>query len=298
MIGILYEHPNWLDPLFEALDRRSVPYGRVDLNTGVFDIEDVALLPLYVNRLSASSYDRGNQGAVSYGLTFIEHLMAAGARVLNGPSAHLEVNKVDQMRAFRSHGLPVPRTVAFNSTEALANTPGDFPFPAIVKPSQGGAGCLIMKFDTRAELLDSAHLISPPPDGLMLLQEFIAPIDDTTHRVEVLDGEILYTLLSRPGDTFNACPADGDTEAGADFEIGDDPDPELSSQILAMFSSLRLDFGSAEFRIDDGGTPRFFDLNLNSNYHPSLPTGWPEGGWGRYADYLSKELRAVAELSA
>ncbi len=299
VIGILYEHPTWLTPLFGALERRGATHRRIDVSSSAFDLDDDDPGSLYVNRLSASSYDRGNQDAVAFALSYIGHLVESGATVLNGRHASLEVNKVDQMRAFRRHGLAIPRTIAFNDADALTRVTEGFPFPALVKPSQGGAGCLIVRFDTRAELLAGRDLLQAPPDGLLLLQEFIDTSDDQTRRVEILGGEVLYTLLSTPGEAYNACPADGGTSEGADFDIGADPEPELASRILAMFAALDLDFGSVEYRIDAGGTPRFFDLNLNSNYHPTLPSEWPEGGWGRFADHLvAVHARIDAERGA
>ena len=39
-IAIYYEHPDWFRPLFQALDRRGVPYVRLDAARHRFDAAD------------------------------------------------------------------------------------------------------------------------------------------------------------------------------------------------------------------------------------------------------------------
>jgi len=55
-IGILYEHPAWFRPLFAELDRRGVPYERIDAGRLLFDPSDLeSRYSLVVNRMSPSS---------------------------------------------------------------------------------------------------------------------------------------------------------------------------------------------------------------------------------------------------
>jgi hypothetical protein len=69
MIGIVYEHPTWLAPLFAALEERQIPYRPLDVSSFAYEIGTAPVLPLYVNRLSASSYQRHNQRAVALAFT-------------------------------------------------------------------------------------------------------------------------------------------------------------------------------------------------------------------------------------
>src|SRR4029077_13955542 len=65
-LAVLFEHPEWQKPLFEALERRNVRYPAVDLKKAAFSDADSPLAPLYFNQASPSAYVRGNTRAVPY----------------------------------------------------------------------------------------------------------------------------------------------------------------------------------------------------------------------------------------
>jgi hypothetical protein len=303
MIGIIFEHPTWLEPLFAALEARRLPFQKIDLSSFAYDMRPTAVLPLYVNRLSASSYQRQHQRAVALAFSYLKFLTAHGARVLNYHHAYLEVNKVDQLLAFQQYGLPTPRTWIFNDPAQLRHLPADFPFPLLIKPSQGGAGSLILRFDSRTALLASLQQIPVPPDELWLAQEYIRPVSGYINRVEILDGRLLYALHVYPADSFNLCPADGcavdpTLTSQAQFYLNDQLDPAMIATITGFFRSLSLDFGSIEFLQGADGTNYFYDLNLNSNYRTQLPGIENFDPWGRLADYLGAQLEALQGVSA
>ncbi len=298
MIGIVFEHPTWLAPLFSALEERHIPFRKIDLSSFAYDMCDATVLPLYVNRLSASSYQRQNQRAIALAFSYFKFLAAHGATILNGQNAHLEVNKVDQLLTFRQHGLQTPRTWVFNHREQLKHVPADFPFPLLVKPAQGGAGSLIQRFDTPAELLAGASAIPLPPDELMLAQAYIQPVHGYINRVEILNGKLLYALQVYPSENFNLCPADacevdGAESSGAQFLLHDHIDAALVETIVRLFACLGLDFGSIEFLEGADGIPYFYDLNLNSNYRTHLPGVDHFDPWGTLAEYLGATLQAL-----
>src|SRR5260370_42701806 len=59
-IAIYYEHPDWFRPLFQELDRRAVPYVRLDATSHRFDTGDGRpSYSLVFNRMSPSAYLRG-----------------------------------------------------------------------------------------------------------------------------------------------------------------------------------------------------------------------------------------------
>jgi hypothetical protein len=52
-IAVYHEHPEWFKPLFTELDRRGLPYVRLDASAHVFDpSEDDVPYSLVVNRAS------------------------------------------------------------------------------------------------------------------------------------------------------------------------------------------------------------------------------------------------------
>jgi hypothetical protein len=298
MIGIVYEHPTWLEPLFSALAARHIPFQKIDLSSFAYDMRHTAVLPLYVNRLSASSYQRCHQRAIALAFSYFNFLVAHGAKVLNYRNAHLEVNKVDQLLAFQQHGLPTPPTWVFNDPQQLKHLPADFSFPLLIKPAQGGAGSLIRRFDTRPALLAGLERLSLPPDELMLAQAYIRPVHGYINRVEMLDGKLLYALHVYPAESFNLCPADGcaveTTDASqARFLLNEHLNAAVVDTIEGFFRSLAIDFGSIEFVEGEDGENYFYDLNLNSNYRTQLPGVDHFDPWGTLADYLGAQLEAL-----
>src|SRR5512140_2771724 len=135
---VLFEHPEWQKPLFSALERRGIQFGKFDLKRGAFDPDAVPEAGLYFNQASPSAYVRGNTRAVPLALSLMRSLELAGARVLNGSRAFLlELSKSAQAALLNALEIPHPRSLAFNDAEvALARWTGGW--PALLKPEQGG----------------------------------------------------------------------------------------------------------------------------------------------------------------
>src|SRR5437764_14648074 len=173
-VVVLFEHPEWQKPLFSALERRAVSFGRVDLKQAAFDPDAVPQAPLYFNQASPSAYVRGNTRAVPLALSLMRSLELGGARVLNGSRAFLlELSKSVQAALLRKLGIPHPRSLTFNDPEAALEqwTAG---WPALLKPEQGGSGARMFLLQSPNELL--RLLREQPslwlPDHLLLLQEY------------------------------------------------------------------------------------------------------------------------------
>src|ERR1700716_2709568 len=109
-LAVLFEHPEWQKPLFQALERRAIRYVPVDLKKAAFSDTDPPLAPLYFNQASPSAYVRGNTRAVPYALAYMRALQVRGVRVLNGADAFaLELSKTAQAALLRRLGVPAPR---------------------------------------------------------------------------------------------------------------------------------------------------------------------------------------------
>jgi hypothetical protein len=61
-IAIYHEHPRWFLPVFAELDRRAIPYVRLDAAHHHFDISPNGhqQFGLVFNRMSPSAWTRGN----------------------------------------------------------------------------------------------------------------------------------------------------------------------------------------------------------------------------------------------
>src|SRR5436305_13145231 len=94
---VLFEHPEWQKPLFAALERRGVRFGKIDLKRAAFNPDSLPEAPLYFNQASPSAYVRGNTRAVPFALSLMRSLELGGAKVLNGSRAFsLEISKSAQ----------------------------------------------------------------------------------------------------------------------------------------------------------------------------------------------------------
>lgn len=77
-VCVLFEHPQWQLPLFEALERRGVRFEAFDLKSAAFGGRDEVRAPLVFNQASPSAYLRDHTRAVPMALTYMEALEASG----------------------------------------------------------------------------------------------------------------------------------------------------------------------------------------------------------------------------
>jgi len=314
-ILVLFEHPEWQLPLFQALERRGRSVAAFDLKAAAFDPGGLPTARLVFNQASPSAYVRGNHRAVPLALALLRAFEAAGVPVVNGHQAFgLELSKAAQLALLRRLGLRAPRTLVFNDLYGLRATldrqDEPFPFPALVKPDQGGSGARMHKVDD----LDALERIVDrdpsiwSPDPVLLLQELL-PIDPEQGivRMEFLGGELLYAMRVVSNGAFNLCPSevchpvDGEEAegsggtcaipAGPRVTFHDYPEvPEAAvdggRRILAAGG---LDIGGIEYAEVDG-TPVFYDVNANSNLRPAIAEAHGFDPFERVVDYLDQRL--------
>ena len=321
MIEILYEHPAWFARLFAALDDRQVPWRSTHAAALRFepdwkhDPQARAAAPaLLVNRMSPSADRRGLGHGILATLQYLESMEAGGVRVINGAKAYgYEISKVRQMALLADLGLPFPRTRVINAaSEAVAATAG-LRWPIVVKPSVGGSGAGVLRFDREADLaaaVDAGEL-DFGVDHLALVQEFIPARDAHITRVEVLDGRYLYAIdMPVSGQSFNLCPADacelpppGITVPAGGVQLGGHcaiappaaggrasqahPPQTIIDAVLAMTTAAGFDVGGVEYVIDDrDGQHYFYDLNALSNFVADAPAVVGFDPWEPFVDYL------------
>src|SRR5260370_12448761 len=203
---VLFEHPEWQRPLFSALERRGVQFGRFDLKHAAFDPDCVPDAPLYFNQASPSAYVRGNTRAVPLALSLMRSLELGGARVLNGSRAFaLELSKSAQAALMQTLGIAHPRCLAFNDVDSALAQWGE-QWPALLKPEQGGSGARMYLLNSGEELarLLRDHPELWLPDNLLLLQDYfeVDPAKGIV-RMEFLGGELLYAMRARSAATCN-----------------------------------------------------------------------------------------------
>jgi len=314
-LAVLFEHPEWQKPLFQALERRRVRYVPVDLKKAAFSDADAPLAPLYFNQASPSAYVRGNTRAVPYVLAYMRALQIRGVRVLNGADAFaLEISKTAQAALLRQLGIPAPRVWTFNDLDAIRARARELSFPVLLKPEQGGSGARIMFVESFAHL--ESLLTQRPeywlPDNLLLLQEYI-PTDPAKGivRMDFLGGELLYAMRVISHGRFNLCPApvcnpeDGaagvcevPAEQSAAPPVEFYPYPEVPAQAVALGKRIiaagKLDVGGVEYLETEDGRLMFYDINANSNLRPSIGQAFGFDPFERVVDFLVREMKRSA----
>ncbi len=311
-LAVLFEHPEWQKPLFEALERRGIRYLPVDLKKAAFSDTDAPFAPVYFNQASPSAYVRGNTRAVPYALAYMRALEIRGVRVLNGVDAFaLEISKTAQAALLRQLGVPAPRAWTFNSLDAIRARSHELRFLVLLKPEQGGSGARIVLVESLADLesLLTQHPEHWLPDNLLLLQEYF-PTDPAKGivRMEFLGGELLYAMRVISHGRFNLCPApacnpeDGEAEVcEVPAEQTDAPPvefypyPEVPLQAVAwgkrIVAAGKLDVGGIEYFETQDGRLIFYDINANSNLRPSIGQSFGFDPFERVVDFLVREMK-------
>ncbi len=306
---ILFEHPEWQKPLFQALERRGVSFSGYDLKRAAFDPDRVPEAKLYFNQASPSAYVRGNTRAVPLALALMRSLELGGARVLNGSRAFaLELSKSAQAALMQSLGIRHPRTLAFNAVDQALAAWGDS-WPALLKPEQGGSGARMYLLNSADEL--TRLLRDRPdlwlPDNLLLLQEYFQ-VDAARGivRMEFLGGELLYAMRVVSHGAFNLCPSEacnpeggGATECAMPetkpalpvefFPYQDVPAAAVESGKKLMTAG-GLDVGGIEYlEAPDGGLV-FYDVNANSNLRAPIAQAFGFDPFERVVDFLVAQI--------
>src|SRR2546423_13103377 len=120
--AIYHEHPDWFKPLFAELERRDIPYVRLDAAAHRFDPSERSVpYALVVNRASPSAYLRGHGQSTFHTLHWLRHLERLGVPVVNGSKTYsYELSKATQLDALAELGLAYPRAVAINAASQAA----------------------------------------------------------------------------------------------------------------------------------------------------------------------------------
>ncbi len=284
-IGVLYEHPQWFEPLFEEMDHRGLPYERIDANRLVYDpAAKSAPYSLVVNRMSPSSWLRGGETALFSTPGYLRYLDDIGVPVINGhESFGFETSKARQLALMARLGIRHPRgRVITSALDAVAAADG-LDYPVLVKPNIGGSGGGIVSFDHPAALGSAAAdgELEFGPDHTVIVQEHLPAEGDAIIRVEFLDGRFLYAirLLLVPG-SFNLCPADYCELPGIGEAVSNrgsavetfTPPPEVIEDARRILAATGADLGGVEYLINArDGRPYFYDVNALSNFVADAP---------------------------
>ena len=312
-IAIYHEHPDWFKPLFAELERREVPFVKLDASAHLFDpSEDDVPYGLVVNRASPSAYLRGHAQSTFYTLHWLRHLERIGIPVVNGSSIYsFELSKATQLDLLEGLGLPYPKSRAINHVSLAIEAAKALRYPVLVKANIGGSGAGIVRYDSESALAGAVARgeVELGIDGVALVQESAPLRDGHIVRVETLDGNFLYGIKVFPAvGSFDLCPADAcQTANGVELVRGAcavdapktglrvegfTPPAGIIAQVEAISRRAGLDVGGIEYLVDDrDGNHYFYDVNALSNFvaDPVNVIGFDP--WTKFVDYLEGRIR-------
>jgi hypothetical protein len=284
-LAVLYEHPQWFQPLFAALERRGISYLPIQLGDHRFDPSSREVpAPLVLSRVAQSSFLREPEHPIFYAEALLDHWQRCGATVLNGrKTLEIDSSKARQLSLMSSLSLAIPETrIVHRSRDLLAATEG-MAFPLLVKPNIGGSGAGITRYSSREKLRASVEDGTVPRsvDQVLLVQEYVPPRGGTILRMETLAGNFLYAIeVESSGEDFDLCPADACLARPGRSAVrmtATTPAPALVRAAEQIAHAAYLFVGGVEVIIDDrDGTPRFYDINAMSNFvaDPLNVLGW------------------------
>jgi hypothetical protein len=312
-IAIYHEHPDWFKPLFSELERRRLPFIRLDAGAHSFDpSEDDVPFSLVVNRASPSAYLRGHAQATFHTLHWLRHLERIGIPVINGSSVYsYELSKATQLDLLEELGLPYPTSRAINSASLALDAAKGLRFPVLVKANIGGSGAGIVRYESATALAGAVERgeVQLGIDGVALVQESAPLRDGHIVRIETLGGNFLYAIKVFPAvGSFDLCPADAcQTANGVELVRsacavdapktglrveGFTPPADIIAQAETISRRAGLDIGGIEYLVDDrDGKHYFYDINALSNFvaDPVNVIGFDP--WEKFVDYLESRVR-------
>jgi len=315
-IAVYHEHPDWFRPLFAELERRGLPYERLDAAAHAFDPAETALpYGLVFNRASPSAYLRGHAQSTFYTLHWLRHVERLGVPVVNGSGVYaLELSKATQLDLLTELGLPFPRSRVINAPSEAVRAARALRYPVLVKANVGGSGAGITRYDSEDALAAAvaAGDVSLGVDGTALVQEAAPLRGGHITRVETLGGKYLYAIDVYPAvGSFDLCPADAcQTTSGVELVRGacavdaprtglrvegTTPPAEIVAQVERIAQRAGLDVGGIEYLVDDrDGQHYFYDVNALSNFVADAPNVVGFDPWVKLVDYLEARSRSFA----
>jgi len=312
-IGILDEHPEWSTRLIAELNRRGLPWEKIDhSNHGYEPRERRPAYAVIVNRTSPSSHTRGHRGVLFYAEPLLDYYESLGVPVVNPVAAYrFEKSKALQLGLFERLGVRYPRAIVVNHRDQVLKVLDRVRFPLVVKPNIGGSGAGIVRLSTREELEERLPSLDFGPDGTALVQEYIESEEGAIVRVEVLDGQSLYAIrIVRQGDAgFNLCPADicqaPPERPAADLGVCPvEAKPGLSvtryeapqeavETAIRLTRAASIDVGGVEYLVRRAdGHLYFYDVNATSNFVANAPEVLGFDPTARFVDYIVQRGRA------
>ncbi|MBO6515077.1 MAG: alpha-L-glutamate ligase [Bacteroidia bacterium] len=310
-VYVLHENYSWVEPLFHALKELEVPFHDWFINDGQLDLTQTPPNGIFYNRMSASSHTRGHRYSIELAESVLTWLETHGRKVVNDRRAlNLEVRKSEQQLVLNRFDLKTPKTILVNNLNHLTEAAkglGSTPF--IIKPNRGGKGVGVKLYKSLEHLMSDVKNDQIPEslDGILLVQEYLKPVDGRITRLEFIGGELYYAVRIDSSNGFELCPADSCNINDAFCPVGQEHKQNGSSHKFRIVDNYEnselfryrqflqasgIQIGALEYITDSTGNDIIYDVNTNTNYNSEaeIRSGKNYRGMYRIAEFLKQEL--------
>ncbi len=306
-VYIIHENEEWIASLRKNLEASHTSYSDWNLAKEGVDLTQTPPDGVFYNRMSASSFTRGNLHAKNLTAPILAWLEANSRRIVNGGRAlQLEMSKAEQHVALHRSGLQTPKTlVASGRKEMIAASESFHNRPFIIKPNMGGKGYGVRLISSGPELellLESTPFEELTVDGVVIVQEYIRPKDQRIIRMEFIAGKFYYAVQIDTGGSFELCPADAceiptnSMDKPPEFTILEDFHIPEIEKCEAFLAANDIEIAGMEFLQNEEGERFFYDVNTTTNYNSGAEESTINGlrGMKRVAEFLKEELEKVS----
>jgi carbamoylphosphate synthase large subunit len=287
-VGIFYEHPAGVNPLFEELQRRNIPFVRIHAASHQYNpAATEEPFRLLINAVRPSAKVPGRSPGIFHSAHYISHTERLGIRVINGSTAHdIESSKIRQIELLAGLGLQSPRSKVVNHVDQIVPAALTLRFPVIVKINRAGQAGDTRKFASLDALKKSieGNRIDLGIDHTIVIQEFIPARDREVVRVETLNGKFLYAIKTNP-------------EEDKPILQPYSPPQQIVKDVERIVKAARIDIGAVEYVISAVNEQVYFtNITTFSNY---IDNAEEVIGFDPYlvlADYVSDQLKPIYEF--
>ncbi|GAA2581395.1 RimK family alpha-L-glutamate ligase [Actinomadura fulvescens] len=234
--------------IFEALERRAVPFERMD--------------PRHLSAFAGAAGARptvvlNREISCTRALYAAHTLEAGGATVVNSAAATRTcADKWLTSLALARAGLPVPRTALALTPEAALGALDEIGYPAVIKPLVGSWGRLVSRVpdrDVGATLLEYVAALPGPQSHVVYVQELVdKPGRDL--RVAVVGGEAVGAGYRRSAQWRTNVSRGAETEY---CEVT----PELAKLATEAAGAVGAELCGVDLIEDAGGRPLVLEVN-------------------------------------
>lgn len=274
---LLTDIPDWVEGLHKTLLDRGCAAEVVDLTALNWEPSAPPLWQesLIFNRLSANTAG-GRISSVTKARDILASLELAGTQIVNGLTCQLVASsKALQSAVFEQAGVGTPATKFVEKGRDW--NPGSV--PQLAKPNISGFGRGI-------SMVTNGSPLPYSEDACAIVQNLVQTDDQKVHRVELLEGRVLYrsTTPLLTGQ-FDYCLA-----GAKQVELFSDCPRSIETKCARIAKLAKMDVGSLEYLIAADGEPCFIDINPVSSFAPQAQEQLGFSPMEKLADFLMSRL--------